>query len=72
MTLPLSSLFGPLTDGASFLFFFIFFFYFRELVISYVYMMYDVTWGNCNKANTTVRLDTTVSANFKKKDRCSK
>jgi len=30
-------------------------------------MMYDVTWGNCNKANTTVRLDTTVSADFKKK-----
>lgn len=35
-------------------------------------MMNDVIWGNCNKAKATVRLDTTVSADFNKKDRCSK
>jgi hypothetical protein len=34
-------------------------------------MMYDVTWGNCNKVKATVGLNTSVSAYFNK-DRCSK
>lgn len=51
---------------------FFFFILFLELVISYVYMTYDVTRGNRNKANATVRLDTTVSAEFNKKDCCGK